>query len=233
LPVGREPQGVPERQQAPQHGLALPQAEAGHVVAVHVQDVEQVQVHRHPAAAGRLGIAELHPPLQPGEAAAAALEGDHLPVHHEVVGLLRRQGLRQLRVVVVEPFAVAGQQPHLRALTKGQAALTVELRLEDPTRVGEAPVGEGGQHRVGPRRLLGRHGPLAGPAPEAPPADPSCRPAFAGLDGNLLDGPTRDHRLRLALDRLAPGVGLLVVHLDQEPALALALPDAGEGRSRR
>src|SRR5919109_5082511 len=67
--------------------------------------------------------------------------------------------------------------------------------------------------------------------PKAPPADPSCRPAFAGLGrrGDLLDGPTRDHRLRLALDRLAPGVGLLVVHLDQQPAPAAALPDAGQG----
>jgi hypothetical protein len=62
------------------------------------------------------------------------------------------------------------------------------------------------------------------PAGRAPlrliPSDPrrgSSPPILAGLGlrGDLFDGSTRDHRLRLALDRLAPGVGLLVVHLDQ------------------
>jgi hypothetical protein len=111
---------VAERQQAPQDRLALPETETGHVAAVHVQDVEQVQVDGDAGAAGRVGVAELHAPLQPGEAGATACEGDHLPVHHEVVGLLRRQGLCQLRVVVVQLLAVAGQQPDLRPLRKAR-----------------------------------------------------------------------------------------------------------------
>jgi hypothetical protein len=50
-----------------------------------------------------------------------------------------------------------------------------------------------------------------------------------GLGGSLFDGPIQEHQLRLRFHRLAPGVGLLVVHLDQQPTLTPALADAGEG----
>jgi hypothetical protein len=43
--------------------------------------------------------------------------------------------------------------------------------------------------------------------------------------GQLLDRPAAEHGLRLARQRVTAAIGALVVHLDQQPALAPALAD--------
>jgi len=96
--------------------------------------------------------------LQPGEPGLAAVERDDLPVDNEAVGLLGRQGLRDLGVGAGVLLLVAGHQPDLAAGLERQAPLAVELALEDPRRVGEPVLGESGQLRVEPAGLIGPGG---------------------------------------------------------------------------
>ena len=80
----------------------MPERLGGHVVSVQVQDVEQVQVDPHADAKGLLRVSHLHPPLEPGEAGAIALEGHDLAIDDEPVGFLRGKRLGELRVVVIQ-----------------------------------------------------------------------------------------------------------------------------------
>ena len=154
VPMLGEPQRIAEREQAPQDLLPVPLRHGGGVVPVRVEDVEEVEGDGHPGATSPLRIRDLHPPLQPGEARPVPLERHDLAVDHEVLGLLRGEGLDELGVVGVHLLAVAGQQPDRAPTPERQAPLPVELALEDPVGIGEGPGGEGGEHRLRPLGLL-------------------------------------------------------------------------------
>ena len=140
VPMLGEPQGIAEREQSPQDLLPVPLRHGGGVVPVRVEDVEQVEGDGPPGATSPPRIRDLHPPLQPGEARPVPLERHDLAVDHEVLGLLRGEGLDELGVVGVHLLAVAGQQPDRAPAPERQAPLPVELALEDPVGIGEGPV---------------------------------------------------------------------------------------------
>src|SRR5438128_11714470 len=58
--------------------------------------------------------------------------------------------------MVVQSLLVPRQQPDVRGRAEHQAPDTVVLRLEDPRGIGEAFLGQRGEHRFRPRRLLRR-----------------------------------------------------------------------------
>ena len=115
-----------------------------------MQDVEQVEEHLHAARASALRVRDLHPPLQAGEARSLPLEGNDLAVDHEPVRRLELERFLELRVMVVQSLPVPRQQPDVGGGAEHQAPDTVELRFEDPRRVGEAFLGERREHRFGP-----------------------------------------------------------------------------------
>src|SRR6266508_4440768 len=151
--MGSESERTPIGQEVTQDGLAMAKLHIGDVEPFHVQDVEQVEVHCHACSPGGLRVTELHAPLEPGEARPAALEGHDLPVQDEVARVLRREGLRDLGIVVVDPELVSGHQPDLPSLAKGQAPLAIALPLVDPGGVGESLFGQRRKHGRRPRRL--------------------------------------------------------------------------------
>lgn len=120
-------------------------------MAVEVQQVEHVVDDRDRAARGTRRVDDADALLQAGEAGPPVLECDDLAVNHEIVGRLVCQCVGDLGIGAIESLARPGQQAQLRPLAKGEAALAVQLAPEQPPRVGEPPVGEGGEHRLDPR----------------------------------------------------------------------------------
>jgi hypothetical protein len=155
VPVLGESQRAAERQQIAQHQLALEQGPGAYVMAVGPQHVEQVDVHGHLGAQRRRRIADSEPALQPGEAGLFAVECHDLAVHDEVGVVLGVQRLGDLRIGAGDVLLVPGHQPQPLAVPVRQAALAVELALEDPGRVGEPLCGERGQLGVEPVGLAG------------------------------------------------------------------------------
>src|SRR6185312_29519 len=160
LPVVRLPLGVPvlgvaqrvvEGQQGAQDRLALQQRQRADVPPAGPQHVKQVVVGRHLGEQVRGGIDDAKAVLQKTEFRLALVEGDDLPVDDEVVAeMLRGQRFGDLREGAADVVLVAGHQPYLPAADERQAALAVQLALEDPGRVGEPVPGERGQLRIQP-----------------------------------------------------------------------------------
>jgi hypothetical protein len=159
-----EPERAGERQRGAQDLLALGERQRANIPAARVQDVEYVVEHRHVGqqVLARAGLAE--PLLQPLEPGLAAVEGDDLPVDHALLCGLRGQRVGHLGERGGDLVLVARHQPDLAAAPRdvGEAALAVELALENPRRVGEPVSGERGKLRIHPLgqvslRLLFRH----------------------------------------------------------------------------
>src|SRR6202007_3047497 len=72
----------------------------------------------------------------------------------EAAGPLGRQRLGDLRVRAGVLFLVARHEPGLRTGTEREASLAVELALVDPRGVGKPLLGERGELRVEPGRLV-------------------------------------------------------------------------------
>ncbi len=130
--MGEVAQRVGEGEGSAQERLPFAQRQTGHVAALQVEQVEQVveDVHAGPPCPHR--IAQLHPLLQAREAGLRPLERDRLAVDDEVLAGLPEQRLDQLGVGVVELLPCPRQQSHVRAIAEREAALAVELALEDP-----------------------------------------------------------------------------------------------------
>jgi hypothetical protein len=90
-PVRREAHPTPERHRAAQRLLTLRQRPRKQILAVELEQVEQVQVDRDAAAAGAVGIADLHPSLQPGEAGLPARECHDLAVGDQLRAAARQR----------------------------------------------------------------------------------------------------------------------------------------------
>src|SRR4051794_28833322 len=91
------------------------------VVAVEVEDVEEVEVDRDAGPARAHRVCDVHSSLEPREARDVPAEGDDLPVDDEIRGGLGPQRLDQLRVGVVERLVVAGEQSHSLRRAEGEA----------------------------------------------------------------------------------------------------------------
>jgi hypothetical protein len=139
LPVAvamRKEADVPVEVQGPaKQLLARTHREAGRVVALEVDDVEQVVEDGDAGAPCTLGVRDPQPSLEPGEAGDVVLEGDYLSVDDELRGALVLQGLHQLGVGVVEQLVRARLKSHAFWGAVRQAALTVELPFVDPVGV--------------------------------------------------------------------------------------------------
>jgi hypothetical protein len=84
--------------------------------------------------------------LQEPEFRLVLVERNDLPVDDEVVAeVLRGQRFSDLREGAADVVLVAGHQVHVPAADERQAALAVQLALEDPGWVGEPVPGERGQ----------------------------------------------------------------------------------------
>ena len=130
------------------------------VPATGVQDVEQVVVGRRLGEQLRGGMDDAQAVLQEPEFRLALVEGHDLPVDGEVIAAAQRgQRPGDLREGGGDLVLAAGHQPHVAAAGERQAALAVQLALEDPGRVGEPVPGERGQFGRQPRAKAVRHGP--------------------------------------------------------------------------
>src|SRR6266545_3807218 len=165
--VRQEAKWVPVGQRVAQQRLPVAELERGGVVALEMEDVEEVVEHRDAAAQRAGGVAELDAALEALEAGARPLERDDLPVDDEVVAALRFERADQLGVGLVQRLAGPRQQPQPASVAEGQAALAVQFALVDPSGVGEALVGQHGQHRRCPFRLLLRPQQFPGPRRES------------------------------------------------------------------
>ena len=115
---------VAEAQRLAQRRLALAQRVLAQVLAVEPQDVEDIE--------GDLDPAVVPAPLQRLEARPPAGQPDDLAVDDEAPGrrLLERGG--HLRVALVERQPVARLECYGPTVAEGQAAIAVELALDDP-----------------------------------------------------------------------------------------------------
>ena len=160
VPVLGVPQRVIERQQPGQHALALPQRQWPDIPAVGVQDVEDVVEDRHPAQQHGVGADDVDARLQQLEAGLRAVERDDLAVDDEAAVALVAQSLvtqrrGDLGIVAGDLLLVAGHQPDTRIGAEREAALAVQLALEQPAGAGEPVLGQGGQLWLEPVRLRG------------------------------------------------------------------------------
>src|SRR5205823_4713465 len=131
------------------------------------------------------------------------VEGDHLPVEQQIPRLLRRDRRAYLRIGARELLAGARLEPHLVTGFAREAALTVELALEQPVLAELASVAQRRQHR------LERH---AGIIPNPRRCSPNL-PRSGSLEGS--DG----RRLRLRRVRVLPVVDDLAQEVDELPSL--------------
>ena len=152
VPVRGEAERAGERDKLAEQALPLAQRQSPDVMAAGEHQVEEVEVHPHGANQLRLRLGHLHPLLQPGKAGPAALEGDDLAIGYEVDVRLPGQRCGQLGIRGGDLFLVARHEPHSLALTERQAALAVQLPLEQPAGIGEAVIGQRGELGRQPRR---------------------------------------------------------------------------------
>ena len=145
--------GSAEGDRAMQHRLPCEQRQLGEVVSVEPDQVEQVEDHGHGRDLCRTGFRVLHPFLQVREGGHLSLERDDLTVGDHRSGVVPKDGLDQIGIVRGAILLVPRDQPDARASPPQQRALTVELGLEDPRRVGERLFGQRGEHH----RREGRH----------------------------------------------------------------------------
>ena len=96
-----------------------------------------------------MGHAE--PPLQPPEPGLRPVERHDLPVHQQVTLALGCQSCSYFRERRRDLVPVPAHQPHVGAAGEAEAALTVQLPLENPAGTGERVAGERGQFRLHPR----------------------------------------------------------------------------------
>jgi hypothetical protein len=71
--------------------------------------------------------------LQLREAGGAVFERDDFTICDERISPLPMKGRRHLRVSLVQPNPVPGEEVQFAAAAKSQAALTIPLRLEQPS----------------------------------------------------------------------------------------------------
>ena len=111
----------------------------------------------------------------------------------------------------------------LVAVAECQAAHPVEFALEDPLRVGEALLGQGGQGRCSPigHRLVVQ-GSADGPGRSA-----------RSVMTQVIHCASGQSRTWVGFHGFAPRVCLFVVAFDQQPRLVPAFPNPGERDSRR
>ena len=145
---------VLEDDRAVQHRLPREQRQRGEVVPVEPDQVEQVEDHRYGRDLYGTRSRVLHPLLQARERGDISAESHDLTVRDQGSGVVPQNALDQIGIVRREVLLVPRDQPDGRAPPPQQRALTVELGLEHPRRVGERVFGQRGQHR----RREGRHG---------------------------------------------------------------------------
>ncbi len=145
---------------APRHGpiqpvLARLKRQPGQVVAVEVEDVEEVDERRMPLhpAADLVRIIQVEPLLELAEAGTPLrVEAHDLAVHDRGPVEARPDRLGDLREPQLLRLVVPAQQRDLTAIEPGEDAEPVELGLEDPVGAVERAVDQGAQHRRRGRR---------------------------------------------------------------------------------
>jgi hypothetical protein len=126
---------------------AVEEREFGEILTVELDQVEDVVDDRVVGHELRRGRADPEALLQPAEGGLLALVGDHLSVEQKVSRLLGCRRGKHLGVGAGEVLAGAGLEPQLAAILAGDAALTVELPLEQKVVAEVATLGQGRQHQ--------------------------------------------------------------------------------------
>ena len=111
-----------------------------------IEDAVHNRVHR-----GQLHRGFAHPEalLEPAEGRLFTGVRHHLAVEQNRPGPLRGHSDTNLRVGARQVLAGARLEPHLAALLARNAALAVELALQEPVVAKITTLGEGGQHQRG------------------------------------------------------------------------------------
>src|SRR5947207_2792251 len=180
---------------------------------------QRIEEHRgHGRGAARAldvgGTREMHARLQALETRAPALvERDDLAIEHEAVERQRAEGGDDLRIARRERLTGASMEIDRVTVTRREDAHAVVLHLEEPAGPRERARRQRGQH----------HGLLRGRDTSGRSAQRG-EPLAQGREARrrrtqLLDGPAREDRFRIALGRLvASFVGIGV--LEEEPVPA-------------
>ncbi len=209
--------GAEGRQEKPETFLPVQEREAAKIVTIQREAVEEDPDDRDGGrrALNITRVREAHARLEPLEARfAAVVERSDLPVDEERLHRKRSQCADQLRVASRDHLAASAVQLYRLPPARSQHPHAIVLDLEEPLLAGKRALRERGQHeRLIPRRDIAPGG-LEGLHPG------SKRRPFGGKIADLLDGETREDRLRVALGELRGG-GRGICLLEQEPLLLL------------
>ena len=118
---------------AAKHFLAILQRHLPRVVVPHVEQIEEIEPHRHLAEKVRRRVLDLHPLLKLREAGNPIFKRDDLAVRDERIGLLEVKRRRYLRVLIVQPLMVTRKEVQVAAVAKRKAAFPVPLGLKQPS----------------------------------------------------------------------------------------------------
>ena len=206
---------------------ALEQRPAGEILAVDREEVEDAvddRVRGHLLRGGPGGAETL---LEPAERGLLAVVGDDLAVDQQLARSLVRQRVPHLGVGAGQILAGARLEPHLAAVLVRDAALAVELALEQPVVAEVAAVRQGRQHQ------RYRH-PGILPRWKTTRARPRTRPSRAWRPGaGPPRRPGRSHEPRIVVGRQPREHGVErgpVGRVERRQELAFdALDDLAEG----
>src|SRR3984893_13885724 len=120
------------------------------VVAIEVEQIEEIEPYRDPAKQIGGRMRDLHAFLKLRKAGDPILERDDLAIDDEESGLLLMNRRRDLRIPVVQQDPVPREEAQIATAAKSQAALAIPLRFKEPSLAREAFVRECRQHRSNP-----------------------------------------------------------------------------------
>ncbi len=130
-----------------QSGATLFERPVGQAFPVDLQNIEDAVDHRVRCKLLRRGCGRAEALLQPAERCLVSVVRDHLTVKQELACALRDQGSAHFGIRAGEVFAGARLEPHITAPFTRNAALAVELALEQPVAIEIATVRQGRQHQ--------------------------------------------------------------------------------------
>jgi hypothetical protein len=151
--VLRKPQGTLEVEGVSKYLLSVPERNLPDVVAVHVEQVEKIEPHRHFANQISRRMLHLHAPLQLCEAGDRAVERDNLAIGDERRGFLMMNRFDHFGIFRVQPNSIPRKQIQIATAAKSEAAFPIPFRLKQPSLARKDLIRERRQHGRNPFRL--------------------------------------------------------------------------------
>jgi hypothetical protein len=131
--VFREPQGALEVEGIAKHLLSIPQWYLPDVVAVQVEQVENIEPYRHLANQISRRMRHLHAPLQLCETGDLAVKRNNLAICDERSGFLPTNRFDHLGIFLIQPNSIPRKEVQIAPTAKGEAALPIPFRLKQPS----------------------------------------------------------------------------------------------------